>query len=89
MNLDDLSRAELLRRLYDKMSEDEKRAFIMMHLNGRSNSEIIRILQEQKRQLDVIEEQGSFVRDLGANVTGNVIYGGATWLLGRLLRAIK
>ena len=92
MSIEQLSRAELLRSIYDKMSDDEKRVFIMMHLNNRSNDEIIQALARQSQQITDIQQhvdKNHWLNDFGANIAGNAVYGAAIWLLGRLARAIK
>lgn len=92
MNLDQLSKAELLRRIYDKLSDDEKRTFIMMHLDGKSNSEIMKVLTEQGRQITDIQQhvdKNHWLSDFGANIAGNAAYGAATWLLARILKIVK
>lgn len=90
MSIDDLSRAELLRRIYDKMSDEEKRTFVMMHLNGRSNNEIVEALSKQSKQLtDIREHQQSWFGNFGANIAGNAAYDAALWLLGRIIKVIK
>lgn len=92
MSIDDLSRVELLRRIYDKMSDEEKRTFIMTHLNGRSNNEIMQALTHQSNELAEIHQkvnQNDWKSNFAANLAGNAIYGAATWLLGRLIGVIK
>lgn len=92
MSIDELSRAELLRRIYDKMSDEEKRTFIMMHLNGRSNDDIMKALASQNQQITDIQEhvdKNHWLSDFGANIAGNAAYGAAIWLLGRIIKVIR
>lgn len=92
MNIEQFSRAELLRRIYDKMSDEEKRTFVMMHLNGRSSNEIMQALAHQSSELAEIHQkvnQNDWKRNFAANIAGNAVYGAATWLLGRLIGAIR
>jgi len=92
MSIDELSRAELLRRIYDKMSDEEKRTFIMMHLNGRSNDDIMKALASQSQQITDIQEhvdKNHWLSDFGANIAGNAAYGAAIWLLGRIIKVIR
>lgn len=91
MNYEGLSRVELLRSIYDKMSDEEKKAFVLMHLNGRSNEEILRVLLTQGKQLTDIQrrvDQHTWLSDFGANVAGNAAYEAAIWFLRRLLKGL-
>ena len=90
MNYDQLSRVALLKSLYDKMSDEDKRLFVSMHLNGKSNNEIVEALNKQSNQLtDIREHQQSWLGNFGANIAGNAAYDAALWLLGRIIKVIK
>ena len=89
MSYEGLSRIDLLRRIYDKMSDEEKKTFILMRLNEGHNEEILRLLHTQGEQLTDIQkhvDQHTWLSDFGANIAGNAAYGVSIWLLRRILK---
>lgn len=92
MNYDSLSRVALLRSIYDKMSDEEKKAFVLTHLNRGQNEEILHILHTQGEQLTDIQkrvDQHTWLSDFGANIAGNAAYGVSIWLLRGLLKGLQ
>ncbi len=86
---DALMRRKLLEEMYDRMTDDEKRLFVQMTMQNRSNDEILRALQRQSAQLDNLRQrQQTFGEDFASNIAGNAVWAGAEWLLGRLSRLI-
>lgn len=82
-----IARRMLLERIYDKMSDDEKRLFVMLSMQDRSSDEIMKALQQQSAQLrDLGRRQQTFGQDFLSNILGNATFDGAVWLLGRLFR---
>ena len=87
MNVDGFLRRQLLERIYNKMSDDEKRLFIQMTMQNKSHSEIITALQQQQAQLAKLQRtQQTFGQDFLSNVAGNAAYDAALWLVKRLFR---
>ena len=87
MNVDGFLRRQLLERIYNKMSDDEKRLFVQMTMQNRSHSEIMSALQQQQAQLaDIKKHQQTFAADFASNVAGNAAYDAALWLVKRLFR---
>ena len=86
---DALMRRKLLEEMYDRMTDDEKRLFVQMTMQNRSNDEILRALQRQSAQLDNLRQrQQTFGEDFASNIAGNAVWAGAEWLIGRLSRLI-
>ena len=87
MNVDGFLRRQLLERIYNKMSDDEKRLFIQMTIQNKSHSEIMSALQQQQAQLaDIKKHQQTFAADFASNVAGNAAYDAALWLAKKLFR---
>ena len=85
-----LMRRKLLERIYDRMTEDEKRLFIQMTMENRSHTEIMQALQQQSAQIqDLRKHQQTFVQDFLSNVAGNAAYDGTLWLLRRLAGMVR
>ena len=87
MNIDGFLRRQLLERIYNKMSDDEKRLFVQMTMQNKSHSEIMAALQQQQAQLaDIKKHQQTFAADFASNVAGNAAYDAALWLVKKLFR---
>ena len=87
MNVDGFLRRQLLERIYNKMSDDEKRLFVQMTMQNKSHSEIMAALQQQQAQLaDIKKHQQTFAADFASNIAGNAAYDAALWLVKRLFR---
>ena len=87
MNVDGFLRRQLLERIYNKMSDDEKRLFIQMTMQNKSHSEIMAALQQQQVQLaDIKKHQQTFAADFASNIAGNAAWEGLVWIARRLFR---
>ena len=68
-------RRQLLERIYDKMSDKEKRLFVQMTMQNRSHTEIMSALQQQQAQLAKLQRtQQTFGQDFLSNVAGNAAW---------------
>ena len=81
-----MMRRHLLEKIYDGMSEDEKRAFVQLSMQDRGHREIMTALDELKKKAD--SNHHLFTSDLLANIAGNGIFDGAVWLLSRLVKRL-
>ena len=87
MNVDGFLRRQLLERIYNKMSDDEKRLFVQMTMQNRSHTEIMAALQQQRAQLAKLQRtQQTFGQDFLSNVAGNAAYDGLLWIARKLFR---
>lgn len=81
-------RRKLLEDIYDRMTDEEKRTFMMMTMQDASAEEIKTALTRQQAQLNRIEKNQNwkvdFLSDIGANfLTDGLIYLGRK-LLGKM-----
>lgn len=74
-----LMRRKLLEQIYDKMSEEEKRAFVRMSMEDKNHIEIM-------RELESIKKGQSWWLDLGSNVAGNALFDGFVWVCSKLFK---
>ena len=82
-----LMRRRLLEDIYGRMTDEEKRLFIQMTMDGRSHTEIMQALQQQSAQLTRLQNtQQTFVSDLTSNILGNAAWDGLLWLTRKLFR---
>lgn len=99
--LPEITRRELLERIYDKMSDEEKRIFVLMTLQQRSTDEIaqalaerqhretMQALQAQHEQISRMArqmERQNWWTDFGSDVLANFTTDGLIWLARRLFR---
>ena len=98
-----LLRRQLLERIYDKMSPEERRAFVRLTMQDRSADEILRALRAQSRALreqsqmlglqqqrlaQIQRGQQTFGEDFLSNLAANATWDGLAWLARRLLSRI-
>ena len=86
MGYRELMRRKLLEDIYDKMSDEEKRAFVQLTIQNKDHTEIMQALQGISRQVD--EGKHSFKSDLIANISGNIITDGLIFLGKSLFRKL-
>lgn len=82
-----LARRMLLERIYDKMSDEEKRTFVLMTMQDRSAGEIMQAIQHNRQHLEHLVEKADRDRwytAFGSDVAANVLTTSAFWLLGKL-----
>lgn len=86
MGYRELMRRKLLERMYDKMSDEDKRTFVQLTMQDKDHLEIMHALQGQEIKLDQIKKAQSWWLDLSSNVAGNIIYEFASSMLSKLSR---
>lgn len=82
-----VARRMLIERIYDKMSDEEKRLFVLMTMQNKSNDEILRAIQQNQQHLERLVEHADRDRwytAFGSDVAANVLTTSAFWLLGKL-----
>ena len=85
--LEAIARRQLLERIYNKMSDDEKRLFIQMTMQNKSHSEIMSALQQQQAQLtDLRKHQQTVAEDFTSNIAGNAAWEVLVFLAKKLFR---
>jgi len=84
---DALMRRKLLEEMYDRMTHDERRLFVMMTMQNKSNDDILRAIQQNQQHLQHLVEKADRDRwytAFGSDVAANVLTTSAFWLLGKL-----
>ncbi len=82
-----VARRMLLERIYDKMSDEEKRLFVLMTMQKKSNDEILRAIQRNQQHLEHLVEHADRDRwytAFGSDVAANVLTTAGFWLLQRI-----
>ena len=86
-----LMRMKLLADTYDKMSDEDKRTFVQLTMQGKDHNEIIEALNRQHQQISHIEEKvgkQNWLTDFGSDVAANFLTDGLIWLGTRLFRKL-
>ena len=82
-----IARRMLLERIYDKMTDEEKRIFAMMTMENKSNGEILQAIRQNQQHLEHLVEHADrdqWYKAFGSDVAANVLTTSAFWLLGKL-----
>ena len=85
---DALMRRKMLEEIYGRMTDEEKRLFVMMTMQNRSNDEILQAIQQNQQHLEHLVEHADRDRwytAFGSDVAANVLTTSAFWLLGKLV----
>lgn len=84
-----IARRMLLEKIYDKMSDDEKRTFVQLTMMNADATEIMEALRNQNAKINEVSRKIGkypFASDLIANVAGNAITDGLAWFLSKLFK---
>lgn len=80
-------RTLILLSLLERLSDKDKRMLVRFLKEGDSVSDIKKKIDSQTLELStLIKKEGSFKKDLLANIFGNVITDAGAYILSRLLR---
>ena len=83
-----IARRMLLERIYDKMTDEEKRLFVMLSMQNKSDDEILRAIQQNQQHLERIVnhvDRDKWYVAFGSDVAANLLTSAGAWLLARLL----
>lgn len=83
-----LARRILLERIYEKMTPEDKRLFVLLTMQNKSADEILGELKKNQQQLEHIVshiDRNKWYVTFGSDVAANVLTTSAFWLLGKLL----
>ncbi len=84
-----IARRYLLEKIYNQLSDEDKRTFVLMTMQDRSANEILRAIQQNQQHLQQLVEHAN--RDkwyvaFGSDVAANVLTTSAFWLLGKFFK---
>lgn len=73
--------------IYDKMSDEEKRVFVMLVMQNKSADDIMRAVQQNQKHLERIVkhiEKDRWYVAFGSDVLANILTNSSFWLLEKL-----
>ena len=87
MNTNALARRMLLEKIYNKLSDEDKRTFVLMTMQNKSADEIMQAIQQNQQHLQHLVEKADRDRwytAFGSDVAANVLTTAGFWLLQKL-----
>ena len=84
-----LMRRKLLEEMFDLMTDEEKRTFVLMTMQNKSANDIMQAIQQNQQHLQHLVEKADRDRwytAFGSDVAANVLTTSAFWLLGKLFK---
>ena len=82
-----IARRYLLEKIYNQLSDEDKRTFVLMTMQNKSNDEILRAIQRNQQHLEHLVEHADRDRwytAFGSDVAANVLTTAGFWLLQKL-----
>ena len=82
-----LMRRKFLEEMYDRMTDEEKRTFVLMTMQNKSANDIMQAIQQNQQHLEHLVEHADRDRwytAFGSDVAANVLTTSAFWLFGKL-----
>lgn len=82
-----IARRYLLEKIYNQLSDEDKRTFVLMTMQNKSNDEILRAIQRNQQHLEHLVEHADRDRwytAFGSDVAANVLTTAGFWLLQRI-----
>lgn len=79
-------RRQLLEKIYNDLSKEEKNLFIRMALENKNHDEIMTALRNQQAQLTEIRKGQNWVVDFGSDVAANLFTDSLIWIASKLFK---
>jgi predicted DCC family thiol-disulfide oxidoreductase YuxK len=84
-----IARRQLLEKIYDQLSDEDKRTFILLSMQDKSANDILQAIQQNQQHLQHLVEHADRDRwytAFGSDVAANVLTNVGFWLLGKLFK---
>lgn len=85
--IDALVRRKILEDIYNKMTDDEKRLFVLLYAQNKNSDEILGVIQQNQQHLEHLVEhvdQDQWYKSFGADVAANVLTTSVFWVLSKI-----
>lgn len=82
-----IARRYLLEKIYNQLSDEDKRTFVLMTMQNKSNDEILQAIQQNQQHLQRIVQhidKDRWYTAFGSDVAANVLTTAGFWLLQKL-----
>jgi uncharacterized iron-regulated protein len=88
MNYNELIKRELLKQIFEKMSDEEKQTFVQLQMQSKNHNEIMDALNSQKSDIEQIKKKQNWKTDFLSDIAANFTTDGIIYLFSRLLRKL-
>lgn len=89
MNYNELIKRELLKQIFEKMSDEEKQTFIQLQLQSKNHDEVMNALSKQQGDLEQIKKKQNWKTDFLSDIAANFTTDGIIYLGSKLLKNLK
>lgn len=82
-----IARRYLLEKIYNQLSDEDKRTFVLMTMQDKSTNDILQAIQQNRQHLERLVEHADRDRwytAFGSDVAANVLTTSAFWIIGKL-----
>ncbi len=82
-----IARRYLLEKIYNQLSDEDKRTFVLMTMQDKSANDILQAIQQNRQHLERLVEHADRDRwytAFGSDVAANVLTTSAFWIIGKL-----
>ena len=79
-------RKRLIKQMYDKMSDEDKRTLVQLSMQNKDREDILEALSRQKEQLDNIERKQDWKTDFLSDIAANFTTDAIIYIGSRLLK---
>ena len=86
MSVGDIVRQRILKDILDKMTDEERRDYILLSSISQEKSEIMSMLAEQGQKIDIISKKQSWLNDFSANIAANAAFETLIYLGSKILK---
>lgn len=88
MNYNELIKRELLKQIFEKMSDEEKQTFVQLQMQSKNHNEIMDALSRQKSDIEQIKKKQDWKTDFLSDIAANFTTDGIIYLFSRFLRKL-
>ena len=82
-----IARRYLLEKIYNHLSDEDKRTFVLMTMQDKSTNDMLQAIQQNRQHLERLVEHADRDRwytAFGSDVAANVLTTSAFWIIGKL-----
>lgn len=88
-NYREFMRRKLLEEMYDKLTPEEKLAYVQLTMQDKDHREIMDALSQQRADLEAIKKKQNWVTDFGSDIAANFFTDSLIWLGSKLIKRIR
>lgn len=86
---DVIARRNLLEKIYNELSDEDKRTFVLLTMQEKNTNDILQAIQQNQQHLQHLvrhADRDKWYISFGSDVAANVLTTAGYWLLGKLFK---